>query len=385
MAQINDRKAGVLLHITSLPSDYGIGDLGESAYKFVDTLASSSVQLWQMLPVGPTGYGDSPYAARSAFAGNELMISPRQLYLEGYLGIGDVLDKAPETDRVDYGTARALKMPMLRRAASAFLSGKGNARKDYEAFAANEAWWLDDYALFQVLTDEFNDSRWFLTWPKELKMRDEKALSEKRKEKAEEIEIYKVLQYFFYKQFMDLKAYANEHGVLLIGDIPIFVAGDSSDAWSNRKLLRIDEEGQQEASSGVPPDAFSADGQLWGNPLYRWSEHQRTGFKWWIERFRTNLSLFDIVRVDHFRGFEACWEVPKGAKTAAGGKWVKSPGQELFDALRKELGSDLPIIAEDLGVITPEVEALRVSNGFPGMKILQFAFARRFRNLVFCF
>ena len=374
MADLNTRKAGILLHITSLPSDYGIGDLGESAYKFVDLLSSNSVRLWQMLPVGPTGYGDSPYAARSAFAGNELMISPRLLYLDGYLELDDVMDKALPSERVDYGEARKLKMPMLRRAAENFLKeNRGN--KDFETFRTKEGWWLEDYALFQVLADEYNDSRWFLSWPKSLKMRDEKALEKVRREKKHEIDVYVVLQYFFCKQFTDLKAYANEHGVLLIGDIPIFVAGDSSDAWSHRELLQIDENGEQEASSGVPPDAFSADGQLWGNPLYRWSEHVRTGFRWWIDRFKKNLELFDIVRVDHFRGFEACWEVPKGETTAKNGHWVKSPGQELFDALRSELGSDLPIIAEDLGVITPEVERLRMDNGFPGMKILQFAFA----------
>ena len=371
----NSRKTGVLLHITSLPSDYGIGDLVENAYKFVYSLEIASIKLWQMLPVGPTGYGDSPYAARSAFAGNELMISPRLLYLDGYLDVEDVMDKALASERVDYGEARNLKMPMLRKGAKAFLSSSEKEKKDYRSFCRKEGWWLDDYALFQSLADKYNDSRWFLAWPEALRDREESAMAEARNELCDEIEIYKVLQYFFYKQFEELKAYANEHDVLLIGDIPIFVAGDSSDAWANRKLLRIDEEGQQEASSGVPPDAFSADGQLWGNPLYRWPEHQRTGFKWWIERFRTNLSLFDIVRVDHFRGFEACWEVPKGAKTAAGGEWVKSPGQELFDAVRKALGNDLPIIAEDLGVITPEVDKLRLDNGFPGMKILQFAFA----------
>ncbi len=369
------RRAGVLLHITSLPSDYGIGDLGENAYKFVDSLSSSSVSLWQMLPVGPTGYGDSPYAARSAFAGNELMISPRLLYLDGYLDIEDVMNKAMPSERVDYGAARELKMPMLRKAAENFLSSKGKALRDYEAFRRDNGWWLEDYALFQALADEYNDSRWFLAWPAGLRNREEKAMAEKRELLAREIDIYCVLQYFFRHQFLELKSYANSHGVLLVGDIPIFVAGDSSDAWSERRLLKIDEDGQQEASSGVPPDAFSADGQLWGNPLYRWPEHQRTGFRWWINRFRENLRLFDIVRVDHFRGFEACWEVPRGENTAINGKWVKSPGQELFDALRRELGDDLPIIAEDLGVITPEVEKLRDDNGFPGMKILQFAFA----------
>lgn len=375
MADMNKRKTGILLHITSLPSDYGIGDLGENAYKFVDSLSAASVGLWQMLPVGPTGYGDSPYAARSAFAGNELLISPRFLYLDGYLDLDDVMEKALPKERVDYGEARALKMPMLCRAAETFLLSHGNDRKAFEEFRKREGWWLEDYALFQVLTDEFNDSRWFLSWPQKLKMRDEAAIAEKRAEKEHEIDIYAVLQYFFYKQFSELKAYANEHSVELVGDIPIFVAGDSSDAWSHRELLQIDENGEQEASSGVPPDAFSADGQLWGNPLYRWEEHVRTGFRWWIDRFRKNLELFDIVRVDHFRGFEACWEVPKGETTAKNGKWVKSPGQELFDALRNELGESLPVIAEDLGVITPEVEALRKNNGFPGMKILQFAFA----------
>ena len=375
MAEKRTRKAGVLLHITSLPSDYGIGELGENAYKFVDTLADSSVGLWQMLPVGPTGYGDSPYAARSAFAGNELLISPRLLYLDGYIDINDAMNKIPSSDRVDYGEVRKLKMPMLRRAAEAFLENKGLPFKEFERFREKESWWLEDYALFQVLTDEFNDSRWFLSWPEELKMRYSDAIAKKREEKKREIDIYAVLQYFFYKQFTELKIYANERGVKLIGDIPIFVAGDSSDAWSKRELLQIDECGEQEASSGVPPDAFSADGQLWGNPLYRWEKHVETGFRWWIDRFRKNLELFDIVRVDHFRGFEACWEVPKGATTAKNGKWVKSPGQQLFDALRKELGDNLPVIAEDLGVITAEVEDLRVRNGFPGMKILQFAFA----------
>ena len=353
------RKTGILLHITSLPSDYGVGDLGESAFSFVDLLEKGKVTLWQMLPLGPTGYGDSPYAARSAFAGNEIMISPRSLYIDGYLDISDVLVRASSSERVDYGEAKKLKMPLLRKAAVTFLSSKGADRKSYESFKKEEAWWLDDYALFQAITDEVGDSRWFSEWPEKLRNRDESALSGKREELKDEIEIYKVLQYFFRKQYMKLKAYANGKGIKIIGDIPIFVAPDSSDAWSERRLLLIDEDGQQEASSGVPPDAFSATGQLWGNPLYRWSEHVKSGFDWWIRRFRENLRLFDIVRVDHFRGFEACWTVPKGEDTAMNGKWVKSPGQELFDAVRKALGTDLPIIAEDLGVITPEVEKLR--------------------------
>ena len=366
-----ERKTGILLHITSLPSEYGIGDLGESAFRFVDALAENHVKLWQILPVGPTGYGDSPYAARSAFAGNELMISPRILYREGWLDIEDAMVKAKPSERVDYGDARQLKMPLLRKAAKAFLQKRS---KDFDEFCLSESWWLDDYALFQALADKYNDSRWFLAWPEGLRNRNADAMDEAKSGLADEIAIYKVMQYFFRKQYMNLKAYANEHGVEIVGDIPIFIAPDSSDAWAERKLLKIDEDGQQEASSGVPPDAFSATGQLWGNPLYRWEEHIRTGFKWWIARFRENFRLFDIVRVDHFRGFEACWEVPAGEETAINGEWVKSPGQELFDAVRRELGDDLPIIAEDLGVITPEVVALRDGNGFPGMRILQFAF-----------
>ncbi len=359
------------MHITSLPSDYGVGDLGENAYRFVDALNANSVKLWQVLPLGPTGYGDSPYAARSAFAGNELMISLRELYRAGYLEIDEIMRKAPESVRVDYGVARNIRMPLLRRAAKRFLSEKSKA---FEAFAQSESWWLDDYALFQALTDRYNDSRWFLAWPKELRNREPEAMGKAREELREEVDIYKVLQFFFRTQYMKLKEYANSKDVEIIGDIPIFIAPDSSDAWAERHLLKIDQDGQQEASSGVPPDAFSATGQLWGNPLYRWEEHQRTGFRWWISRFRENLRLFDIVRVDHFRGFEACWEVPAGDETAENGQWVRSPGQELFDAVRAELGPDLPIIAEDLGVITPEVEALRDGNGFPGMRILQFAF-----------
>lgn len=368
------RRTGILLHITSLPSEYGVGDLGDNAYRFADALADNGVTLWQMLPLGPTGYGDSPYAARSAFAGNELLISPRQLYKEGFLEIEDVMKKAKASERVDYGAAKLLKMPMLRKAAEALLSSSGADKTAYEAFRSKEGWWLEDYALFQALIDRYNDSRWFMAWPEELRDRKPEAINKAREELRHEIDVYAVLQYFFRKQYMKLKAYANDLSIKIIGDIPIFIAPDSSDAWAERKLLKIDENGQQEASSGVPPDAFSATGQLWGNPLYRWEEHEKTGFEWWIRRFRENFNLFDIVRVDHFRGFEACWEVPAGEPTAENGKWVKSPGQKLFDALRREFGDDLPIIAEDLGVITPDVEKLRDDNNFPGMKILQFAF-----------
>ena len=367
-----DRKTGVLLHPTSLPGKWGIGDLGEAAFRFVDKLEEAGVRLWQTLPLGPTGFGDSPYAARSTFAGNELLISLDRLYEEGYLVLVDILIHPQAGERVDYGLARQIKMPLLAKAARTFLEERAN---DYDDFCREKAWWLDDYALFQVLCEQYNDSRWFSVWDEELRRRDEKALSEERMRHADEIELYKVYQYFFFRQWKELKAHANGKGISIIGDIPIFVAPDSVDAWTNVKLLKIDEDGRQEVSSGVPPDAFSATGQLWGNPLYRWSEHEKTGFAWWISRVRETLELCDIVRIDHFRGLAACWEVPAGEETAMNGKWVPSPGQKLLDALRGALGPELPIIAEDLGVITEDVEKLRDDNGLPGMKILQFAFS----------
>ena len=367
-----ERLAGVLLHPTSLPGKWVVGDLGEAASRFVDKLHDAGVHLWQVLPLGPTGFGDSPYAARSTFAGNELLISLDMLYEDGYLELVDILSRPPACERVDYGLARTVKMPLLRKAAMAFLE---EPAADYEEFCREKAWWLDDYALYQVLCDQYNDSRWFSVWDEALRRRDPQALEKERQRYAEEIELYKVYQYFFFTQWTALRKYANGCGVRIIGDIPIFVAPDSVDAWTNTRLLKIDEEGHQEASSGVPPDAFSATGQLWGNPLYRWSEHERTGFAWWVSRIRETLKMCDIVRIDHFRGFAACWEVPAGEDTAMNGKWVPSPGQKLLDALRRELGDELPIIAEDLGVITPDVEVLRDRNGLPGMKILQFAFS----------
>ena len=366
------RECGVLLHPVSLPSHWGIGDIGENAFRFVDKLKNAGVRLWQVLPLGPTGFGDSPYAARSTFAGNELLISMESLYENGYLELVDIFNVNLDTDRVDYGQVKELKMPLLRKAAQTFLA---KPPKEYRKFCNAKAWWLDDYALYQVLCAYYNDSRWFSQWPEELKVRDKTALDKARNEFSDEIELYKVYQYFFFSQWAELKEYANENGIRIIGDIPIFVAPDSVDAWTNTKLLKIDENGMQEASSGVPPDAFSATGQLWGNPLYRWEEHEKTGFAWWISRLRETLSLCDIVRIDHFRGFAACWEIPAGETTAMNGKWVPSPGRELLAAFRKEFGDDLPIIAEDLGVITLDVEALRDENNLPGMKILQFAFS----------
>ncbi len=372
------RRTGVLLHITSLPSQYGIGDLGDEAFKFIDTLKKNSITLWQILPTGPTGYGDSPYSAQSAFAGNELFISPKKLYLDGYLSIDEVTKKAPERERVDYGEARSLKFPMLVLAARNFLASKDEKeKKAFKNFKDENSWWLDDYALFKVLSENFNDSRWYSAWPEELRDRKTEAMKKAVKENKERLEIYKVLQYFFFNQWASMKAYANENGVKIVGDIPIFVASDSADAWSNRNLLMIDQEGKQEASSGVPPDAFSSTGQLWGNPLYKWDEHKKTGYEWWIKRIKSCLCLADVVRIDHFRAFEAFWQVPKGEVTAINGKWVKGPGQDFFTVIEKTFGKDLPIIAEDLGVITAEVEKLRDDNDLAGMRIFQFAFAFR--------
>lgn len=370
-----ERKTGVLLHITSLPSQYGVGDLGDEAYEFIDSIKREGIGLWQILPTGPTGYGDSPYASRSAFAGNELFISPKKLYIDGYLELEDVLVKAKESDRVDYAEARRIKLPLLFKAATKFLSSTNSEDyKEYEKFKESEAGWLNDYALFQALCAKYNDSRWFSLWPKDLRLREEKALKKAIKEEKTLIEIYSVLQYFFFKQWTKMKSYANENGIKIIGDIPIFVASDSADAWTNVKELQFDEDMQQEASAGVPPDAFSSTGQLWGNPLYRWDEMEKNGYRWWIERIKSQLRLADIIRIDHFRGFEAYWRVPKGETTAIKGEWVKGPGQKFFDALKKSLGRSLPLIAEDLGVITESVEKLRDKNNLPGMKILQFAF-----------
>ncbi len=366
------REAGVLLHPTSLPSEWGVGDLGENAFAFVDKLKKASVHLWQILPLGPAGAGDSPYAARSTFAGNEILIDVVSLYKDGFLELEDILGKHVDAERVDYVKARELKLPLLEKAARKFLA---DPPKEYTSFKRRNGWWVKDYALFQVLCSVYGDSRWFKKWPNEMKVRDEKAIRAAEKKYASEIELWIVYQYFFRTQWLKLKKHANESGIRIIGDIPIFVASDSVDAWVNTKLFKMDEKFNQKVSSGVPPDAFSATGQLWGNPVYDWAEHERSGYEWWVSRLRETLKLVDIVRVDHFRGFAACWEVPARHRTAMRGKWVEGPGQKLIDAFKKALGDDLPLIAEDLGVITPDVELLRDSNDLPGMKILQFAFS----------
>ncbi|MDW8054889.1 MAG: 4-alpha-glucanotransferase [Anaerolineae bacterium] len=368
------RASGILLHPTSLPSPYGIGDLGEDAYRFVDFLAEAEQQLWQVLPLGPTGFGDSPYQCFSAFAGNPLLISPALLAQEGLLP-ARALEDAPRfpATRVDYGAVIPYKQALLRAAYAHFQQdAPTELRQAFEAFCEQESAWLEDYALFMALKDAHDGDPWN-TWADDLVQRAPNALARARHRLREAIQLHKFAQFVFFRQWSALKAYANAKGVRIIGDIPIFVAFDSADAWAHRELFTIDERGELQFVAGVPPDYFSPTGQRWGNPLYRWEVMAAQGYRWWIDRCRMALRLFDLVRIDHFRGFEAYWEVPAHEPTAVNGRWVKGPGLALFQALREALG-ELPIIAEDLGVITDEVRALRDALGFPGMRVLHFAF-----------
>ena len=362
------RYSGILFHLTSIRTKYGIGDMGRKAYEFVDKLARTGATLWQVLPLGPTGYGNSPYAARSTFAGNELLIDLEDLVDEGYLNRDDIAFPPDwPSSRVDFDRVRAYKLPLLKKAAGDFLRSRRH-RSDYSAFKQANASWLDGYAVFMTLYDEkYQDARWML-W-------EDRYSPQTLKKYSKQAETYRVLQYFFLKQWLKLKSYANGRGIRIIGDIPIFVGADSADTWSNIQLFKTDAKGGYSAISGVPPDNFSATGQRWGNPVYDWKKHEETGFSWWIERIRKQLELCDIIRIDHFRGFDAYWEVKASCPTAVDGKWVKAPGKAFFKALRNEFG-ELPIIAEDLGFMTDSVNNLRRENHLPGMKIFQFGFTR---------
>ena len=372
-----ERSAGVLLHPTSLPSRYGIGDLGDSAYQFVDFLVAAKQQLWQLLPLGPTGYGDSPYQSFSTFAGNPLLISPDRLVAEGFLPAEAVADvPAFPAARVDFGPVIDYKRDLLRQAYEYFqTAGAAGPRDAYQQFCANTAYWLDDFALFMALKEHHKEQEggvWNL-WPSAIAKRQVRAMKQWSNQLAGEIELHKFQQFLFYKQWLELKAYANERGIKIIGDIPIFVAYDSADVWSHPELFHLKKDGSPSVVAGVPPDYFSETGQRWGNPLYNWEKLAGENYSWWVRRVHMNLVQADIVRIDHFRGFEAYWEIPASEETAVIGQWVKGPEAAVFEAIQAKLG-DLPIIAEDLGVITPEVEALRDRFAFPGMKILQFAF-----------
>jgi len=369
------RHCGVLLHPTSLPAKHGIGDLGATALAFIDFLAEARVGIWQILPLGPVGFGNSPYASRSAFAGNELLIDLDELAAEGYVDLAEVFTypRFP-AERVDFQQVANYKLPLLKAAAKNFLSAEQTqAHVEYRRFCEKQAAWLDDYALYAALCDHYGDTRWHQVWDKGLARRTKTALATWTRSLANEVESYRVLQFFFERQWQAVRHHANERGVAIVGDIPIFVAHDSVDAWCNRKYLKMDAQGNSTALSGVPPDAFSATGQLWGNPVYDWEALERDGFSWWVRRMERAFALTDMVRIDHFRGFEAYWEVPAKELTAEHGSWVPAPGEKLFAVLREKFGT-LPVFAEDLGVITDAVEQLRDSNGFPGMKVAQFGF-----------
>ncbi len=368
------RASGILLQPTSFPGRYGIGDLGEQAYRFVDFLAATGQTLWQIMPLGPTGYGDSPYASFSAFAGNPMLISPDLLAADGYL-TSEELAEVPEfpADRVDFGPVIEYKKALLLGSFVHFEAvATSEELTNFAAFSEANREWLDDFALFMALKEHHGGAVWN-TWEKGLAQHQPEALAEWRAKLAREVRYQSYLQYQFYRQWSSVRQYANQQGVKLVGDIPIFVAYDSADAWSHPELFYLDEDSNPAFVAGVPPDYFSSTGQLWGNPLYKWDVFAAQDYKWWVDRFRHTFTQVDIVRIDHFRGFESYWSVPAGEETAINGKWIKGPGASLFEAVQKQLG-ELPIIAEDLGLLTPEVAALRDKFHFPGMKILQFAF-----------
>lgn len=369
------RSSGILLHPTSFPSRYGIGDLGDSAYRFVEFLQRSGQQFWQVLPLGPTGHGNSPYMCFSSMAGNPLLISPDRLYHEGWLTDED-LANLPDfpAERVEYDRVIETKMPLLLKAAQRFKEhATVEQRMEFDAFCASRAFWLNDYALFMALKQAQGGMSWH-QWNEAIASRDSEALTEWRLKLSEEIFQHKYLQFEFFRQWSTLRDYANDLGIRIIGDIPIYVAHDSVDVWAFPEFFHLDPEtGEPALMAGVPPDYFSETGQLWGNPIYHWEALEEAGFGWWLQRFRSTLDYVDIVRIDHFRGFCAYWAVPQGEETAMNGEWIDAPGTAFFETLEKELGH-LPILAEDLGLITPDVEELRDRFEFPGMKILQFAF-----------
>ncbi len=368
------RASGILLHPTSLPSRFGIGDLGSGAYHFADFLVGTGQHLWQMLPLGPAGYGNSPYQCLSIFAGNPLLISLERLVEDDLLEPAD-LQGAPSFPEhsVDFDAVTIFKLSLLKRSFELFsMKASPIMRESFEVFCNQNASWLEIYSLFIALKEAHSGASWIM-WEEDIKRRKTESLEMWRKKLSHEVQCQKYVQYQFFKQWSELKKYCNDHRVRLIGDIPIFVAFDSAEVWSHPEMFYLDAGGKPLVVAGVPPDYFSKTGQLWGNPLYRWDLMAREGYVWWIERLRAIYSLVDIIRLDHFRGFEKYWEVPGTDTTAENGRWVPGPGAELFEAIQKALGT-LPIIAEDLGVITPEVNALRERFGFPGMRVLQFAF-----------
>ena len=370
------RSSGILLHITSLPGRFGIGDLGPCAYEVADFLSAAGQKLWQVLPLHPTGYGDSPYQCFSAFAGNPLLLSLERLQEAGILQTSDFADapSVPE-ESVDYGTVIVFKFRVLRRAAEAFFAEASRAdRAQFERFCELAAPWLDDYALFMAAKHAAGGTVW-TSWESSLLRREPAALAKWASNLEPVARAFKYWQFEFFRQWEKLREYCQQLGIRFMGDMPIYVAHDSADVWANPQLFQLDEQGLPAVMSGVPPDYFSATGQLWGNPIYRWDVLAADGYKWWIARFRAALGWFDMVRLDHFRGFESYWEVPAGEPTAMRGRWVKGPGDNFLAAVRTAIG-EIPIVAENLGVITPPVENLRHQFGLPGMSLLQFAFGK---------
>lgn len=375
------RKSGVLLHPTSFPGPFGIGDLGPSAYYFINFLQDSHQSLWQVLPLGPTGYGDSPYQSFSSFAGQPLIISIDQLSEWKLLTPADITYRNWEEVCVNYGELIPYKIEMLKKAFDNFtlLADDSPLKKEYDVFVAENKHWLENYATFMAVKDYHNGVMW-TEWEKDIAFPTAASLKKWQEKLKGVIDYYQFLQFAFFKQWYELKEYANKKGIEIIGDIPIFVAFDSADVWANKELFMLDTKGYPTMVAGVPPDYFSATGQLWGNPLYDWKKHKAQGYKWWTARVSQNLKLYDYLRIDHFRGFAEFWAIPYGNETAIDGKWLPGPSSELFKAFQKELGNDVPIIAEDLGLITPDVEELRDEFHLPGMKILQFAFENLAEN-----
>ena len=377
-----ERASGILLHPTSLPGPYGIGDFGPGAYRWLDWLAAADCKLWQVLPLGPTGFGDSPYQCFSAFAGNPYLISPQLLLDEDLLTDQDLEDMPPwDERRVDYGRLYKWKPALLEKAFNHFVTnpparpatGQLSIRTEFDIFCRENGFWLEDYSLFMAIKEIQGGGPW-VDWAKPLRSRVPAALGEMRQSLASAILRFKFLQFLFFRQWNAVKAYARQLGIKIIGDMPIFVAIDSADVWAHPDLFYLDEAGRPTVVAGVPPDYFSPTGQLWGNPLYRWEVHQASGYSWWLERIKSTLKQVDIVRIDHFRGFAGYWEIPAGSPTAEKGRWVSAPGTDFFDVVQNNLGN-LPILAEDLGLITPDVIELRERFELPGMKILQFSFS----------